>query len=205
MKNQERRPRQDSAKTCAKPQDAKHASRTAKLSRRGFMEAAAVGAAALLSGKERLFAAGSDKVRLGLIGCGGRGTYDTTNCLKSADNVELVAMGDLFKERLDNSLKALSQKVGNKVKVTHDTSFAGWDAYKKVLACDLDLAILTTAPHFRPDHLRAAIEAGKHVFMEKPVAVDPVGIRSVIESWHAVTPHGTHCRAYEANSQWSPR
>lgn len=154
-----------------------------QLSRRNFIKASgALGAATLLSGTERMFAAGSDKIRVGLIGCGGRGTYDTTNCLKSAENVELVAMGDLFKDRVNGAMQALKENLGQKVKVTADSCFVGWDAYKKVIACDVDLVILTEAPHFRSEHLKAAIEAGKHVFMEKPVAVDPVGVRSVIES-----------------------
>ena len=76
----------------------------------------------------------------------------------------------------------MTERLAEKVKVTDETCFAGWDAHKKVLACDLDMVILTEPPYFRPGHLRAAIEAGKHVFMEKPVAVDPVGVRSVIES-----------------------
>ena len=173
MKNQMERKVQNSSKTYDRP---------GKLSRRTFMEGAAVGAAAMLSGTGRLYAEGSDKIRLGLIGCGGRGIHDTTNCIKAAPNVALVAMGDLFADRLESSLKTLRKRLSNKVKVTGETSFVGWDAYKKVLTCDVDMVILTTAPHFRPEHLRAAINAGKHVFMEKPVAVDPVGVRSVIES-----------------------
>jgi len=155
-----------------------------RLSRRDFMKVSgAIGAAALLSSTGRIFAAGSDKIRLGLIGCGGRGMYDTTNCLNSAENVELVAMGDLFKDKVDGALQGLKNNLGDKVKVTEDTCFAGWDAYKKVIARDdVDMVILTEAPHFRSEHLKAAIEGGKHVFMEKPVAVDPVGVRSVIES-----------------------
>ena len=156
---------------------------TPDLSRRDFVKAsAALGAAAWASGTSRIFAGGSDKIRLGLIGCGGRGTYDTTNCLNAAENVELVAMGDLFRDRLDRCRRQLTEKLGAKVKVTNETCFEGWDAHKKVLACDVDLVILTEPPQFRPSHLRAAIEAGKHVFAEKPVAVDPVGVRSVIET-----------------------
>ncbi len=156
---------------------------TPDLSRRDFVKAsAALGAAAWASGTSRIFAGGSDKIRLGLIGCGGRGTYDTTNCLNAAENIELVAMGDLFRDRLDRCRKQLTEKLGAKVKVTNDTCFEGWDAYKKVLATDVNLVILTAPPQFRPSHLRAAIEAGKHVFAEKPVAVDPVGVRSVIET-----------------------
>ncbi|MHC4230407.1 MAG: Gfo/Idh/MocA family protein [Planctomycetota bacterium] len=91
-------------------------------------------------------------------------------------------MGDLFKDRVDNSRRRLNEKLPGKVKVTNETCFVGWDAHKKVLASDVDLVILTEPPYFRPDHLRAAVEAGKHVFMEKPAAVDPVGVRSVLES-----------------------
>jgi predicted dehydrogenase len=165
-----------------------------KLNRRDFIKtSAAVGAMSLGIGTSKIFAAGSDKIRIGLIGCGGRGTHDATKCLYSSQNVELVAMGDLFKERIDMCLRTLKRapsensrqalNVRDKVNVTDDMCFVGWDAYKKVLALDqVDLVILTEIPHFRPQHLRAAIEAGKHVFMEKPIAVDPVGVRSVIES-----------------------
>ena len=163
--------------------DNKAKKETLNLSRRAFIKtSAALGAATWASGTSRMYASGSDKIRLGLIGCGGRGTYDTTNCLNCAENVELVAMGDLFRDRIENSRNRLTQKLGEKVKVSDDTCFVGWDAHKKVLDCDVDLVILTEPPHFRPWHLRAAVEAGKHVFMEKPVAVDPVGVRSVIES-----------------------
>jgi len=161
----------------------KKGEKTHKLSRRDFIRtSAAAGVATFLSGSERVFAAGSDKVRVGVIGCGGRGTYDATNCVNSSDNVEIIAMGDVFRDRLDGALENLNNNVGDKVKVTEDTCFVGFDAYKKVLECEVDMVILTTPPHFRPEHLRAAIEGGKHVFTEKPVAVDPVGVRSVIES-----------------------
>ena len=161
---------------------------TQSLSRRDFIKTSVpilsgLGAVSLLSGTNRIFAAGSDKIRIGLIGCGGRGTYDTGNCLNCAEGVELVAMGDLFKDRVDRCRGTLKRKLSDKVKVTEDTCFVGWDAHKKVLGRDdVDMVILTEPPHFRPGHLRAAVEAGKHVFMEKPVAVDPAGVRSVIES-----------------------
>jgi len=157
---------------------------TQKLSRRNFIKtSAALGAATLASPASRMFAAGSDKIRIAVIGCGGRGTHDTGNCLSCAENVELVAMGDLFADRLERCRRQLTEKFPEKVKVTNDTCFTGWDAHTKVLAIDeVDMVILTEPPQFRPSHLRAAIEAGKHVFMEKPVAVDPVGVRSVIES-----------------------
>jgi predicted dehydrogenase len=154
-----------------------------KLSRRDLIKkSAAAGAATMLSGVSGLFAAGSDKIRVGLIGCGGRGTDDATNCVNAAEGVEITAMGDLFEDRLKKSLKKLKANIGDKVTVGKETSFVGFDAYKDVLACDVDLVILAEPPHFRPEHLRAAVEAGKHIFTEKPIAVDPVGVRSVIAS-----------------------
>ncbi|HUW19958.1 MAG TPA: Gfo/Idh/MocA family oxidoreductase [Sedimentisphaerales bacterium] len=153
------------------------------VSRRDFIRAsAAVSLAAMTFDSSRVFAAGSDKLRVGLIGCGGRGTGAAMDCVKSSPNVEIVAMGDLFRDSLDKSLARLSRRVDDKVTVTDDTSFSGFDCYQKVLQCDIDMVIMAAPPHFRPVQLKAAIEAGKHVFMEKPVAVDPVGVRSVIES-----------------------
>jgi len=155
------------------------------VSRRDFIKASAtasVSLAALSTQVRAVFAAGSDGVRVGLIGCGGRGRYDTTNCLNAAPGVELVAMGDLFQDCLETTRERLKEQLGDKIKVTEETSFVGFDAYAKVLQCDVDLVILTEPPHFRPEHLKAAIEAGKHAFIEKPVAVDPVGVRTVIEA-----------------------
>jgi predicted dehydrogenase len=159
--------------------------KTALLSRRDFIRTStAVSLAALASGTSRLFAAGSDKLSVGLIGCGGQGTRDTISCLNSAHNVELVAMGDLFRDRLNQSLEILKNtpQVSSKIKITQETCFVGFDAYKKVIACDVDIVMLITPPHFRPQHLKAAVEADKHVFMEKPAAVDPAGVRSIIAS-----------------------
>jgi len=159
---------------------------TSGLSRRDFIKTStAVSLAALASGgTSRLFAAGSDKLRVGLIGCGGQGTRDIISCLKSAPSIELVAMGDIFRDRLDQSLETLKNtpEISSKIKVTDETCFVGFDAYKKVIACDVDMVMLIAPPHFRPEHLKAAVEADKHVFMEKPAAVDPVGIRSIIAS-----------------------
>jgi predicted dehydrogenase len=117
-----------------------------------------------------------------MIGCGGRATGAAVNCLDADPGVEIVAMGDLVEDRLDSSLKKLKEKFPDRIKVTPETMFTGFDNYKKVLACDVNLIVTATPPHFRPIHLKAAIEAGKHVFIEKPVAVDPVGVRSVIAS-----------------------
>ncbi len=153
-----------------------------KFSRRDFIKtSAALAAATVLPAKERLFAAGSDTIRVGLIGCGGQGTRDAISCLSSAPNVELVAMADLFKDRIDESLETLKkEKIIDSVKVTPDTCFVGIDACKKLLASGVDMVLIVTPPHFHPEQLKAAIEAGKHVFVEKPAAVDPAGVRTVI-------------------------
>ncbi|MFC1783827.1 Gfo/Idh/MocA family protein, partial [Planctomycetota bacterium] len=123
----------------------------------------------------------SDTIRVGVIGCGGRGTGAANDCLNSSEDVEIAALGDLVPDRVESCLKNLKRQ-GDKCKVTPETCFVGFDAFEKVIACEVDMVIFATPPHFRPQHLAAAIDAGKHVFMEKPVAVDPVGIRSVIKS-----------------------
>jgi len=157
--------------------------RANELSRRDFIRtSAAMSLAAVGSQTGRLFAGGSDRLRIGLIGCGGRGTGAVKDCVNSSAGVELVAMGDLFKDRLQGSFEDLRKNLGDKFKVTKGTCFVGFDAYQNVIACDVHMVILATPPHFRPATLKAAVDAGKHVFMEKPVGVDPAGIRSVIAS-----------------------
>jgi len=152
-------------------------------SRRDFLKSStAVGLATLAAVSPRIYAGGTDKLRIGLIGCGQRGRHDSKNCLRASENVEITAMGDLFKDQLDGAVTEISKEFPDKIKVTPDTCFVGFDAYKKVLNCDIDMVMLTEIPHFRPAHFKAAVEAGKHVFMEKPVAVDPAGVRSVIGS-----------------------
>jgi predicted dehydrogenase len=129
-----------------------------------------------------LFAAGaSERIRVGLIGCGGRGTGAAVDCANASPDVVIAAMGDVFPDQLEWSKGQLEEKLAaDRVTVTPETSFTGFDAYEKVLATDVDLVILATPPFFRPVQLKAAIEAGKNVFTEKPVAVDPAGVRSVI-------------------------
>ena len=157
--------------------------KTSGLSRRDFIKtSAAVGAVALVPGTSRIFAAGSDKLRIGLIGCGGQGTRDIISCVKSSRGVEIVAMGDLFKDRLQQSLDKLRKDVPSAVKVASDKRFVGFDAYERVLQTNVHMVLLTAPPHWRAEHFQAAVEAGKHVFMEKPAGVDPKGIRSVIKT-----------------------
>jgi predicted dehydrogenase len=118
---------------------------------------------------------------VGLIGCGGRGTGAASQALHADKNAVLTAMGDVFENQLQNSLKSLQQQCENQVKVTPETSFVGLDAYQKVIQ-NVDVVLLATPPGFRPIHLKAAVDAGKHVFCEKPMATDAPGLRSVLES-----------------------
>ncbi|MQY64188.1 MAG: gfo/Idh/MocA family oxidoreductase [Calditrichaeota bacterium] len=168
---------------------AKGSGRTRRVSRRDFIKAsAAISLTALMPGAGSVFAARSEKLRVGLIGCGRRGTGAAKDCVNSAPNVEIAAMGDLFKDQLDKSRSQLAQELDRDwLKVTDRTCFVGFDAYEKVIAADVDLVILATPPHFRPEHLKATVEAGKHVFMEKPVAVDPGGVRSIIATSELAT------------------
>jgi predicted dehydrogenase len=135
------------------------------------------------------WAAGSDEIRVGVIGCGGRGTGAVENVLNAAPGVRLVAAGDLFPDRLKDSLENL-KKVGDKAIVPPERQFTGWDAYEKVLATDVNYVILATPPAFRPIHLKAAIAAGKNVFTEKPVCVDANGYKTVLAAYAEATKKG---------------
>ena len=177
--------------------------KTRQLSRRDFIKTSAAAGAILASGTNRIFAAGSDELRIGLIGCGGRGTSAASQALTcTRRGVKLWAVGDVFGDQVKASLDMLSKgaeprydreafpSLSNKMNVPRRRQFAGFDAYKKVIESGVDIVILACPPHFRPRHFKAAVEAGKHVFMEKPVAVDPVGVRSMIESSELATRKG---------------
>ncbi len=156
------------------------------LSRRDFLKTSAVTtlgvSAGLMATSNFAYAAGSDTLRVGLVGCGGRGTGAARDAVVSADGIEVVAMGDLFEDRLDRSREGLKQEIGDAYKVDDDHAFVGFNAYQRVLDSDIDIVILATPPAFRPAHFQAAVEAGKHVFMEKPTSVDVVGSHSIIAS-----------------------
>jgi predicted dehydrogenase len=153
------------------------------LSRRAFLRAGAAVSAGAVLASGKAFAAGSDKIRIAMIGCGDRGTKDAIDCLNADPGTEMVAMADLFQDRVDKSLDQIRKAAADKVKVTPQTVFLGFDAYQKVLAMkEVDMVLLLTPPGFRPVTLRAAVEAGKHIFMEKPGAVDPAGIRLLMAS-----------------------
>ena len=156
---------------------------TAASSRRSFIKksvAATAGlSAGLMASGNFAYAGGSDTIRYGLIGCGGRGTGAARDCAKAAEGTELVAMGDLFEDRLDQSREILKEVIPDSYKATEQTSYAGFEAYRHVIESDVDLVLIASPPGFHPMHMQAAVDAGKHVFLEKPAGVDPAGIASV--------------------------
>lgn len=154
-------------------------------SRRQFLKtsgAAALGGVltATLTSGPRAFAANADTLRVGLIGCGGRGTGAASQALEADPNVVLTAVGDVFSQRLQSSLSELRRKAPERVQVEAEKQFVGLDAYQKVIDSGVDVVLLTTPPGFRPQHFKAAVAAGKHVFCEKPMATDAAGVRSVM-------------------------
>jgi predicted dehydrogenase len=162
--------------------------------RRDFLRQASVATAATVGASiasrfavlPGAYAAGSDEIRVGLIGCGGRGTGAAMNCLNAAEGVKLVAMADAFQDRLDSARKLLGEKAADKIDVKDDHTFVGLDAYQKLLATDVNYVILATPPGFRPIHIKAAVDAGKYVFGEKPVCVDSAGARTCFETYETI-------------------
>lgn len=154
------------------------------LTRRDFVRTAAAVTAVSSSLPRFVFGAAADKpLKIGLVGCGGRGTGAAHNAMAADPNVKVVALGDIAKDRLDNCRKSLKEK--HSLDIDEKMCFVGTDAYKQVLSTDIDYVILATPPYYRPDHFTAAILAGKHAFIEKPVAVDAVGIRKMMAAGEA--------------------
>ncbi len=165
-------------------------------------------------------AASDGKLRAGLIGCGGRGSQAVTDLLTGTENVELVAMADVFEDKLEGSLKRLREGAGlrryenitvprggkpktmtlddlmkeipARIQVPPENHFTGFDAFKKVINSDVDIVMLCTPPGYRPMHFEAAIDAGKHVFTEKPIATDPVGCRRFMAAGEESRREETH-------------
>lgn len=132
--------------------------------------------------------AGSDEIKVGVIGTGGRGTGAAVDCVKSAPGVRIVALGDLFQDRVEGSRDRLLADEATKDKMdVGDRVFWGFDNYKKVIDCDVNLVIMAAPPGFRPAHFKLAVEAGKHVFFEKPVAVDAPGVKVILEAGELAT------------------
>jgi predicted dehydrogenase len=161
-----------------------------KSNRREFLKtSAAVAGVAATVGAASAFVAGNETIKVGLIGCGGRGRGAVVDLLQAEEKinganpkVELVAVADVFKHKAEDAVKAFKteddyKRFVNQIKVTPDTTFDGLDGYEKLLNAGVDLVILATPPGFRPYHLEAAIKANKNIFCEKPVAVDATGAR----------------------------
>ena len=170
---------------------------TKNTSRRGFLRTSGglVAGSALagsLSVARGAYAAGDDTIKVGLVGCGGRGTGAIVQALSTEGPVKLWAMADLFEDKIEGSLATLAKRdkgrydrqshegLADCIDVPPERRFAGFDAYQKAIDSGVDVVILTTQPHFRPIHFEYAVQQGKHVFMEKPVATDVPGIRQVL-------------------------
>jgi predicted dehydrogenase len=119
-------------------------------------------------------------LKAGLIGCGGRGTGAAVNFLNAGPNLQITALADVFQDRIDRCRETI--KKNNNVEIPDENCFVGFDAFKRIIESGVDVIIEASATHFRPRHFDAAVQARKHCFIEKPAAVDPVGVRSVISS-----------------------
>ena len=163
-------------------------------SRRNFIAAGSTAslAAGLMVHSSRGAAAESSELRLGIVGCGGRGTGAMDDSLSINQNVKLVAAADLYPEKCSRLRQTLSEKHEGKVALADDKIFGGLDGYKKVLEDpDVDIVLMTTSPGFRPQLVLEAVEAGKHVFAEKPACVDPAGYRICLAAHDLAVSNGT--------------
>ena len=164
-------------------------------SRREFIQTGAAATAGLMI-PSWAYANGSDTLKIGLIGCGGRGTGGIVQAMQAAPGVELIAMGDLVPDRITRARTSIQQQITRtpalaaSYKVKDDQCFVGFDAYKQVLATDVQYVMLATPPGFRPLHIAAAIDAGKHVFAEKPIATDVNGIKSCLATYEKALQKG---------------
>ncbi len=150
------------------------------MTRREFIGTASAAASGMAMSGAPAEAQAEEPIRVGIIGCGGRGTGAGDNVMEASGYAKVVALADMFKDRLDRSRATLARKYPDRGKVEDSKCFVGFDACKRLLDTDVEYVILTGPPGFRPPHFEAAVEAGKHVFLEKPVAVDPAGVRRII-------------------------
>ena len=171
-----------------------------ELNRRNFISKTTLGTAGIIGAASLLSSCSSSKskkeeiqlqelldqapdgkvIKAGLVGCGGRGTGAAVNFLDAGPNLQITALGDVFQDKIDNCRAKLKEQ--KDIEIADENCFVGFDSYEKVIDSGVDLVLLCTPPHFRPAHVEAAVNARKHIFMEKPVAVDPVGARSVLVS-----------------------
>ena len=158
------------------------------LSRRQFIKTAGIATIGAtlpgtsMLGSKAMWSSNSNTLKVGLIGCGGRGTAAAGEALNADPNVIITAMADAFDDRLQESYNKLKEKYKDKVQVSKENQFVGLDAYQKLIDTDVDVVLLVAPTAFRPDHLEAAVKANKHVFAEKPFAVDAPGIRRVMKT-----------------------
>ena len=125
-------------------------------------------------------AAGSDIIKVGLVGCGGRGMGAAKDNMSADAGCRLTAIAEVFYDRMESGKDQLRKTIGSQYEVPEEQCFSGWEALDKILQTDIDVVLLATPPGFRPAQMEAAVKAGKHVFCEKPVAVDPPGVRRVM-------------------------
>ena len=156
-------------------------------SRRDFLKNSsmtALGLAGLPALAPGAFAGGGDIIRVGLIGCGGRGGGAARQALMADPGTQLVALADAFPDRLEAKLKQLSdaEAIQDRVNVPPERRYSGFDGGRRLIESDVDVVLLAETPHFRPMHLMQAVKAGKHIFAEKPVAVDAPGVRMALEA-----------------------
>ncbi len=163
-------------------------------SRRDFLKRSATAASAVVVGGLAIgrtaHAAGSDTLKIGLIGCGGRGTGAADNAMTADPNTKLIAMADIFENKAQASLASLKKRKPDQVAVDKDHCFVGFDGYKKVIDSGVDVVLIACASRFHSDYLKAAVDAGKNVFLEKPHAIDPPGIRTVQAACDAAAKKG---------------
>lgn len=155
------------------------------ITRREFAKASALASFAVLSAKAAGAAKSKEALKIGLIGCGGRGSGAVQDSLNGNDNVKIVALADVFEDRLKalrEKMEKQSGRLKDKVAITDDKCFVGLDAYKKILQTDVDIIIHATPPYARPMHVLAAVQAGKHIFTEKPIATDAPGVRMFVDA-----------------------
>ncbi|HKI16833.1 MAG TPA: Gfo/Idh/MocA family oxidoreductase, partial [Isosphaeraceae bacterium] len=168
---------------------------SSSISRREFVTGSAAAAAVGKFGVgHAAFVAGSDEIKIALVGCGGRGRGAVADAFENRThgNIRLIALADAFADPLDRALQDLQSQFGDKVDVPPGRRFVGLDAYEKAIAAGADIVLLCTPPGFRPAQFAAAAQAGKHVFMEKPVAVDAPGYRTVNSANDEATKKGLY-------------
>jgi predicted dehydrogenase len=130
----------------------------------------------------RAFASSNNTLKVGLVGCGGRGTGAAMQALQADPDTVITALGDVFPEQIEQAINELKKEYPDRVKVEKNSSYIGFDAYQKVIDSGVDVMLFATPPAFRPHHVYEAIKAGKHVFCEKPVAIDAPGVRKILDA-----------------------